>query len=76
MFSGESDGEVPLMGSTEDLGMAWDNCMHVLKFTSKMKIKEPSKKGKTLVLRTMEQLESEAPICLTRRQVLCRMISV
>ena len=78
-FSGDSDGELPLMGSTEDqkvLGMVWDNGKDVLKYTSEVKIKEPGKKGKKLVLRTLEKLESEAPTCLTRRQILCQMNSM
>ena len=58
------------MGSIEDqkvLGMVWDNGKDVLKYTSKVKIKEPGKKGKKLIFNTLEQLESEAPTCLTRR---------
>ena len=79
VYSGDSDGEVPIMGSIEDqmvLGMVWDNGKDVLKYTSKVKIKEPGKKGKKLIFNTLEQLESEAPTCLTRRQVLCQLNSV
>ena len=53
--------------------MVWDNGKDVLKYTSKVKFKEPGKEGKKLVLRTLEQLESEAPTCLTRSHVLCQM---
>ena len=79
VYSGDSDGEVPLMGSIEDqkvLGMVWDNGKDVLKYTSQVKIKEPGKKGKKLIFNTLKQLESEAPTCLTRRQVLCQLNSV
>ena len=72
-FSGDSYSEVTLMGSTEDqkvLGMVWDYGKDVLKYTSKVKIKEPCRKGEKLALRTLEQLDSEAPTCLTRRQAL------
>ena len=58
------------------LDIEWDKGKDVLKFTSKVKYKEPSKKGEKLVLRTLEQLESEAPTCLSRRQVLCQMNSM
>ena len=70
-FSGDSDGEVPLMGSTEDQkvsGKVSDNGKDVLKYTFKVKYEEPSKKEKKMVLRTLEPLGSEAPTCLTRRQ--------
>ena len=49
VYSGDSDGEVTLMGSIEDqkvLGMVWDNGKDVLKYTTKVKIKKPGKKGK------------------------------
>ena len=62
IYSGESDGEVPLMGRPEDqnvLDMVWDNGKDVLKYTSKVKIKEPGKKENELVLSSLEQLESE-----------------
>ena len=58
------------------LGMVWDNGKDVLKYTSKVKIKEPGKRGKKLIFNTLKQLESEAPTCLTRRQVLCQLNSV
>ena len=67
------------MGSIEDqmvLRMVWDNGKDVSKYTSKVKIKEPGKKGKKLIFNTLEQLKSESPTFLTRRQVLCQINSV